>query len=181
MTERNPVRDAVRYALTAGVAASFVGAPAAVLAQDDVAVQDKVTVTGSRIKRVDIEGPSPISVISREDIDATGDISVAEVLRGSSFNSFGSFKQRSGSSAQSAAAVSLRGLGSQRTLVLVDGRRITGAPSLGAGSATNLNTIPLELSSGSKSCAKAHRLCTVLTPSAAWSTSSCVRTTKACS
>ena len=143
MTERNPVRDAVRYALTAGVAASFVGAPAAVLAQDDVAVQDKVTVTGSRIKRVDIEGPSPISVISREDIDATGDISVAEVLRGSSFNSFGSFKQRSGSSAQSQSAVSLRGLGSQRTLVLVDGRRITGAPSLGAGSATNLNTIPL--------------------------------------
>ena len=44
MQERNPVRDAVRYALTAGVAASFVGAPAAVLAQDDVAVQDKVTV-----------------------------------------------------------------------------------------------------------------------------------------
>jgi iron complex outermembrane receptor protein len=120
-----------------------VGAPAAVLAQDDVAVQDKVTVTGSRIKRVDIEGPSPISVISREDIDATGDISVAEVLRGSSFNSFGSFKQRSGSSAQSQAAVSLRGLGSQRTLVLIDGRRITGAPALGAGSATNLNTIPL--------------------------------------
>ena len=36
MTERNPVRDAVRYALTAGVAASFVGAPAATLAQDDV-------------------------------------------------------------------------------------------------------------------------------------------------
>jgi iron complex outermembrane receptor protein len=117
MTERNPVRDAVRYALT------FVGAPAATLAQDDVAVQDKVTVTGSRIKRVDIEGPSPVSVISREDIDATGDISVAEVLRGSSFNSFGSFKQRSGSSAQSQSVVSLRGLGGTRTLVLLDGRR----------------------------------------------------------
>ncbi len=92
MSKKDPIRDAVRYALTAGVAASFVGAPAAVLAQDDVAVQDKVTVTGSRIKRVDIEGPSPISVISRENIDATGDISVAKVLRGSSFNSFGSFQ-----------------------------------------------------------------------------------------
>jgi iron complex outermembrane receptor protein len=143
MTERNPVRDAVRYALTAGVAASFVGAPAATLAQDDVAVQDKVTVTGSRIKRVDIEGPSPISVISREDIDASGEISVAEVLRGSSFNSFGSFRQRSGSSAQSQSVVSLRGLGGQRTLVLLDGRRITGSPTFGSGSATNLNTIPL--------------------------------------
>ena len=136
MTERNPVRDAVRYALTAGVAASFVGAPAATLAQDDVAVQDKVTVTGSRIKRVDIEGPSPISVISREDIDASGEISVAEVLRGSSFNTFGSFRQRSGSSAQSQSVVSLRGLGGQRTLVLIDGRRITGSPTFGSGSAT---------------------------------------------
>ncbi len=143
MTERNPVRDAVRYALTAGVAASFVGAPAATLAQDDVAVQDKVTVTGSRIKRVDIEGPSPVSVISREDIDASGEISVAEVLRGSAFNTFGSFRQRSGSSAQSQNVVSLRGLGGQRTLVLIDGRRITGAPTFGAGSATNLTTIPL--------------------------------------
>jgi hypothetical protein len=57
MRQQDPVREAVRYALTAGVAASFVGAPAATLAQDDVAVQDKVTVTGSRIKRVDIEGP----------------------------------------------------------------------------------------------------------------------------
>jgi iron complex outermembrane receptor protein len=151
MRQQDPVREAVRYALTAGVAASFVGAPAATLAQDDVAVQDKVTVTGSRIKRVDIEGikrvdiegPSPVSVISREDIDATGDISVAEVLRGSSFNTFGSFKQSSGSSAQSQSVVSLRGLGGQRTLVLLDGRRITGSPTFGSGSATNLNTIPL--------------------------------------
>ena len=143
MTERNPVRDAVRYALTAGVAASFVGAPAASFAEDDVAVQEKVTVTGSRIKRVDIEGPSPVAVISRDDIDATGDISVAEVLRGSVWNSFGSFKQRSGSSAQSQSTVSLRGLGPTRTLVLIDGRRMAGAPTFGAGSAQNLNVIPL--------------------------------------
>ncbi len=143
MTERNPVRDAVRYALTAGVAASFVGAPASALAQDDVAVQDKVTVTGSRIKRVDIEGPSAVTVINRDDIDASGDISVAEVLRGTSYNTFGSFRASSGSSAQSQGTVSLRGLGAQRTLVLLDGRRITGSPSFGAGSAANLNTIPL--------------------------------------
>ena len=143
MIDNNTVRGAVRYALAAGVAASFAGVPAAVLAQDDVAVQDKVTVTGSRIKRVDIEGPSPISVISREDIDASGEISVAEVLRGSSFNSFGSFRQRSGSSAQSQSVVSLRGLGGQRTLVLMDGRRVTGSTTFNGGAGVNLNTIPL--------------------------------------
>ena len=106
--------------MPAGVATSFAGVPAAVLAQDDVAVQDKVTVTGSRIKRVDIEGPSPITVISREDIEASGEISVPEVMRGSSFNSLGSFRQRSGSTAQSQSVVSP---GGQRTLVLMDGRR----------------------------------------------------------
>ena len=61
MIERNPLRDAVRYALTAGVAASFAGASGSALAEDDVAVQDRVTVTGSRIQRVDIEGPSPVT------------------------------------------------------------------------------------------------------------------------
>jgi len=143
MTERNLIRDAVRYALAAGLAASFSALPAAAQAEDDVAVQEKVTVTGSRIKRVDIEGPSPITVISRDDIDASGDISVADVLRGTTFNSFGSFKSSSGSSAQSQSTVSLRGLGPTKTLVLIDGRRVAGAPTFGAGSAANLNTVPL--------------------------------------
>ncbi len=119
MKERNPIRDAVRYALTAGVAASFAGvAPQAIAQDDDVAEQGLITVTGSRIQRVDIEGPSPVSVIDREDIEASGEISVAEVLRGSSFNQFGSFRQSSGSSAQSQATISLRGLGATRTLIL---------------------------------------------------------------
>ena len=97
MKEQNPIRDAVRYALTAGVAASFAGvAPQAVAQDDDVAEQGLITVTGSRIQRVDIEGPSPVSVIDRADIEASGEISVAEVLRGSSFNQFGSYRQSSG-------------------------------------------------------------------------------------
>jgi iron complex outermembrane receptor protein len=130
--------------LTVSLASSFVaGTSMPVLAQDDVAVQQKVTVTGSRIKRVDIEGPSPISIISREDIDASGKLSLESVLRSSTYNTFGSVKQRSGSSAQSQAGISLRGLGSQRTLVLMDGRRISGSPSNFAGATANLNTIPL--------------------------------------
>ena len=117
------------------------GGPA--LAQDEVLVQQKVTVTGSRIKRVDIEGPSPITIIDRETIDASGEISVADLLRDQSFNSFGSQRQRSGSSSQSQATVNMRGLGAQRTLVLLDGRRLSGSPTFQSGAATNLNTIPL--------------------------------------
>ena len=72
MTERNPVRDAVRYALTAGVAASFAGAPAASFAEDDVAVQEKVTVTGSRIKRQDYTSISPLVTLDAEQITLSG-------------------------------------------------------------------------------------------------------------
>ena len=144
MKQRRSVSDSVRVALATSVAVAA-GSPGASLGQEseDRAIQDKVTVTGSRIKQVDIEGPAPVSIITRDDIDATGDISVAEVLRGSVWNTFGSYKQRSGSSAQSQSTVSLRGLGPERTLVLLDGRRMAGSPTAGAGSAQNLNVIPL--------------------------------------
>ncbi|MCZ6559489.1 MAG: TonB-dependent receptor plug domain-containing protein, partial [Gammaproteobacteria bacterium] len=146
MKERNPIQDAVRYALTAGVAASFASIPSMAFAQDgdeDVAEQGLIEVTGSRIKRVDVEGPSPVAIITRADIENSGDISVADVLRTSSYNQFGSFRQSSGSSAQSQATISLRGLGATRTLILLDGRRMAGSPSFGAGSAGNLNVIPI--------------------------------------
>ncbi|MFK7886063.1 MAG: TonB-dependent receptor plug domain-containing protein [Gammaproteobacteria bacterium] len=143
MKELNPIRDAVKLALSAGVAATVASAPMAFAQSDDVAEQDKVTVTGSRIQRVDLETAQPVTTINREDIDASGEISVAEVLRGSTFNSFGSFRQSSGSSAQSQSTVSLRGLGAARTLVLLNGRRMSGSPTFGAGSAANLNIIPI--------------------------------------
>lgn len=103
---------------------------------------ERVEVTGSRIKRIEIEGPSPVTTITREDIEKTGDVSVGDVLRNSTFNTFGSFRETSGSTALSQSTVGLRGLGSERTLVLIDGRRIAGSPVLGGGS-QNLNTIPM--------------------------------------
>jgi iron complex outermembrane receptor protein len=135
-------RGNIGLCATTGVAATL-ALPGLAVPQDDVLVQEKVTVTGSRIKRVDTEGPAPISVITREDIDASGEIAIADILRQQSFNSFGSFRQRSGATAQSQAVVNMRGLGGQRTLVLLDGRRVTGSPTFNGGAAVNLNTIPL--------------------------------------
>ncbi len=143
MPQSATLRQAVKLALATGLTATATAPMGAVAQSDDIAAQDKVTVTGSRIKRVDIEGPQAVTVISRADIDSSGDISVAEVLRGTTFNTFGSFKQSSGSSAQSQAVVSLRGLGAQRTLVLIDGRRQSGSPTFAAGSSQNLNVIPI--------------------------------------
>lgn len=103
---------------------------------------DEIEVTGSRLSRVAMEGALPVTVISRDDIAATGKISVADALRSSTFNSFGSYTSISGSSGQGQSVASLRGLGSNRTLVLVDGRRVATSPSL-QGSGVDLNTIPL--------------------------------------
>ena len=138
--------SAIQFALFVG-AASLVSGNA--LAQDDedgaeeeATTLDRIQVTGSRLSRADIEGASPVIVIDREDIDASGDVSVADVLRDSTFASFGNFKPQSGSSAQSLATIDLRGLGSGRTLVLIDGRRAPTAPQA-ASSGTDLNSIPL--------------------------------------
>ena len=101
---------------------------------------DRVEVVGSRVKRAEIEGALPVTVIDRAAIDATGKASVADVLRDTTFASFGNFRPQSGSSAQALADIDLRGLGSGRTLVLIDGRRAPKAP-FAAGS-QDLNAIP---------------------------------------
>src|SRR5690606_32178773 len=103
---------------------------------------DTIEVTGSRLKRADVEGAVPVIVIDRAQIDASGDVSVADVLRDTTFASFGNFKPQSGSSAQSLATIDLRGLGSGRTLVLIDGRRAPTNP-MAASSGTDVNAIPL--------------------------------------
>ena len=141
---RNLLSDAVRYGLVAGFA-GVVLAPAA-FAQDtkeeEAKTLDRIEVTGSRLKRAEIEGAVPVIVIDRAKIDASGDVSVADVLRDSTFASFGNFRPQSGSSAQSLATVDLRGLGSGRTLVLIDGRRAPTNP-MSASSGSDLNAIPL--------------------------------------
>ncbi|QDH71691.1 TonB-dependent receptor [Lysobacter alkalisoli] len=137
----NKLRDAITFALVAG-ATAVAGTGVAVAQQTEEATTlDRIQVTGSRIKRADIEGSLPVTVITRAELDSSGDISVADYLRGTSFNSFGSFRPQSGSSAQSFAGISLRGLGEERTLVLVDGRRAAVSPTAGQGQ--DLNIIPM--------------------------------------
>ncbi|MGO4221375.1 TonB-dependent receptor [Lysobacter sp. TAF61] len=100
---------------------------------------DRLEVTGSRIKRADIETSQPIFSLSREDISAQGLTSIGDVIQnltagGSSLNS--TFNNGGNGETQ----VDLRNLGSQRTLVLVNGKRWVGGTGLGG--AVDLNTIP---------------------------------------
>ncbi len=101
---------------------------------------DRIEITGSRIKRADVEGALPVTVIGRQDIEVSGRSTVADLLQSSSFNSFGSATPNSGSSQQSFAGISLRGLGEGRTLILIDGRRAAVSPLSGEGQ--DLSSIP---------------------------------------
>jgi len=107
----------------------------------DTTELDRIAVTGSRIKRAEVEGALPVVVIDRAQIAASGEVTVADFLRNTSFNSFGSPISTSGNTGLGRSAISLRGMGSARTLILIDGRRAPVTPQTGSGN--DLNTIPL--------------------------------------
>jgi iron complex outermembrane receptor protein len=137
------LRRAVRTAV-ASIAGVSLGTSGGALAQtaDDVAIQEPITVTGSRIKRSQVEGPLPVTVIDRETIDQSGNLTVADVLRRTTYNTFGSQRQTTGVVTQGVNEINLRGLGAENTLVLLNGRRMAGAPAT-SGSIANLSVIPL--------------------------------------
>lgn len=101
---------------------------------------ERVQVTGSHIKRIDVEGTSPVQTLNRRDLEKSGYNSVSDVLRDTAANSFGSVREDSGSNAAGVAHVNLRGLGSSNTLVLMNGQRL---PSDAVTGAVDLNLIPM--------------------------------------
>lgn len=139
----------------------FAALPAVATAQetppDSTTTLDRVEVTGTRIRKAEIEDQVPVQTLTRADIERSGLTSIADVLQeitgsGSSlntkFNSSGNFgfpPDGSGVGAGS-ATVDLRHLGSKRVLVLVDGIRwVNEASASGVSSSTDLNTIPLAI------------------------------------
>ena len=140
MANRN-IQRAVRVALlTAGAASVGVYAPGA-LAQDQEIEQ--IVVTGSRIPQPNLEGTSPVSTIGAEDIKLQGVTTVEDMIN-TLPQAFAAQGANLANGSTGTATVDLRNLGSNRTLVLMNGRRMpAGTP---AGSATSvspdLNQIP---------------------------------------
>lgn len=114
--------------------------------QNEGAKVERIEVTGSRIKQVDMETSSPVTVLSAADIALTGEKTVADVLNNSSINAFGSWRGTSGygSGASATSSVNMRGLGSQATLVLLDGRRMPGTSS-SSGATADTSQIPIAI------------------------------------
>ncbi|MBB1088202.1 TonB-dependent receptor [Lysobacter sp. SG-8] len=133
------LRDAITIALAVGATAAAGTGVAVAQETEQATTLDRIEVTGSRIKRTDIETSQPIFSLSREDISAQGLTSVGDVIQNISANgSTLNTTQNNGGNGET--RVNLRNLGSNRTLVLVNGRRWVGGTGLGG--AVDLNTIP---------------------------------------
>jgi iron complex outermembrane recepter protein len=145
MSKRIPALRAL--AVAAAGAAAFTLSAAAV-AQETPAPTEKIEVTGSLIKRVEAETALPVEVLTREQIDRLGATNAEQILQQlTSISGVGGLVGAQGVGLETfgQASASLRGLGSQRTLVLINGRRMAEFPG-GAASATatsvDLNSIP---------------------------------------
>lgn len=119
--------------------------------QQEASELDKVTVTGTNIRGIDLEGAQPLKIITREDIETSGADNIIDILEDLTLTAGGdgTFTTRtsgalSTSSPVGSAGVSLRGLGTSSTLTLINGRRVTVASFANRQeSFVDLNTIPL--------------------------------------
>ena len=105
-----------------------------------------ITVTGSAVPRIDVETPSPVTVLTAQQIQRSGMTTVSDVVRSISADNSGSIPNAFANGfAAGSSGVALRGLTVNSTLVLVDGHRAASYPVADDGqrSFVDLNTIPL--------------------------------------
>src|SRR5258708_5916548 len=125
----------------------MVALPALGQSGDSAQKVEKIEITGSSIKRIDAETALPVQVLTRDDIQRVGASTAEELLKNiTATTSFGSVNAANSGAGggqggnASSSAISLRGLGSNRTLILVNGRR--SAPA-GGSTAVDINSIPI--------------------------------------
>lgn len=128
-----------KVSMAVAVALGAIAAPA--MAQDST---QRIEITGSAIKRIDAENALPVTVLQRQDIERLGVTSTDQLLATVSATSFvgaSTAAEGAGLSTYGLTSVSLRGLGANRTLVLVNGRRLANYAT--DGTAVDVNSIPL--------------------------------------
>lgn len=142
-----------RLAATTVLSGALLAQPA--LAQDDAddssdadepKTLERKVITGSRIARTQTEGPSPVFIIDREQIEREGFTTVEGALKSlTQANGVVQNELFAGGFTQNANSLDLRGLGPGRTLILVDGRRLSDYPLAynGQSNIVNISAIPL--------------------------------------
>lgn len=147
MYSNNKITKAVRLAIAFGAASSFAGAAFAQQSAqqtEETAKIERIDVTGSRIRSTDIETAQPVFTMDRTDIANQGFTSVTDILQNMSTTGAPPVSRASPlTSGESAGGnyANLRNLGANRTLVLVNGKRL----GVNTSGLQDLSAIPMSM------------------------------------
>jgi outer membrane receptor protein involved in Fe transport len=146
MASKPKLTHAIHLALvSSATAAAALHAPAAISQDQELS---EIVVTGSRIRRVEAETASPVFVMDREAIEASGVTTMGQLMqRVPSVSGAATNTAVNNGGGDGASTIELRGLSDERTLVLLNGRRVIGiAGTSGAtGGAVDINQFPVNL------------------------------------
>jgi len=133
------VRNAVKLALAVNAGLIGMAAAPGALAQEEGADElEEITVTGSRIKKKDFSSNAPVATVGFEQIEMTGTVNTESLLN-TLPQAVPGLDRSSNNPGNGTATVNLRGLGSNRTLVLINGTRVV---PTGSGGSVDINMIP---------------------------------------
>ncbi len=125
------------------------GAQAQQAAQEPAAAVDEIVVTGSRVVRDGYEAPTPVSVMSADELNAMSTNNIADAVSALPAFSNSVTPRNSTANLSSGAAgvnqLNLRGIGTNRTLILLDGRRVINSSLTADNSAPDINSFPSSL------------------------------------
>jgi len=139
----------VSCALALGIGAAF-AAPVAMAQQAPEQTLEKIEITGSSIRRIEVEGALPVTVLSRDLIDKSSATSVTDLLQTLPAMTGGNFQSASSSvngNSNGETTAAIHGLDQKYTLVLLNGRRVApygGFGQSGVDGSVNLESIPLD-------------------------------------
>jgi outer membrane cobalamin receptor len=132
------VRNAVKLALAVNAGLIGLSAAPSALAQEGADQLEEITVTGSRIKKKDFTSNAPVATVGFEQIEMTGTVNTESLLN-TLPQAVPGLDRTSNNPGNGSATVNLRGLGSNRTLVLINGTRVVPTSS---GGSVDINAIP---------------------------------------
>lgn len=119
----NKVSKAVRLAIAFGAASTAAFSASSFAAEEGAEQVERIQVTGSRLTRTDLEGVAPITTISGESMGDMGISNVGEFIQSNPVMSGSPATTNTNNGGNGGVFVELRGLGSARTLVLINGRK----------------------------------------------------------
>lgn len=139
-----------RTEVSTALAIAF-GGVLAVVALPGVAQErklERIEITGSAIKRVQVEGPTPVEIYTKKDIERSGATTISELVKNIASIDINDQGELTGNSPSGSGTSNLgiRGLSERNLLVLLNGRRLpinALHDGSGAGAAVDVNNIPL--------------------------------------